>query len=67
MKKGDVSGDGIVNVLDVVYLLNAIKGTRSLENEFKEAACVKNINEFNVLDAVYMLNYIKGTINFSLQ
>ena len=67
VKKGDVSGDGIVNVLDVVYLLNAIKGTRSLENEFKEAACVKNINEFNVLDAVYMLNYIKGTINFSLQ
>ena len=67
VKKGDVSGDGIVNVLDVVYLLNAIKGTRSLENEFKEAACVKNINEFNVLDAVYMLNYIKGTIDFSLQ
>ena len=67
VKKGDVSGDGIVNVLDVVYLLNAIKGTRSLEKEFKEAACVKNINEFNVLDAVYMLNYIKGTINFSLQ
>lgn len=67
VKKGDTNGDGVVTVLDVVYLLNAIKGTRSLENEFKEAACVKNVEEFNVLDAVYMLNYIKGTISFSLQ
>ena len=67
VKKGDTNGDGVVTVLDVVYLLNAIKGNRKLENEFKEAACVKNVNEFNVLDAVYMLNYIKGTISLSLQ
>lgn len=66
VKKGDVNGDGAVTVLDAVNLLNAIKGTKTLENEFKKAACVKNKNEFNVLDAVYMLNYIKGTVEFSL-
>lgn len=66
VKKGDTTGDGTVNILDTVLLLNAIKGTKTLENEFKEAACLKNIDEFNILDAVYMLNYIKGSVDISL-
>lgn len=66
VKKGDTTGDGVVNILDTVLLLNAIKGTKTLENEFKEAACLKNIDNFNILDAVYMLNYIKGSVDISL-
>ena len=66
VKKGDTTGDGNVNILDAVLLLNAIKGNKTLENEFKEAACLKNENEFNILDAVYMLNYIKGSVEISL-
>ena len=67
VKKGDVTGDGSVNILDAVLLLNAIKGDKKLENEFKEAACIKNIDNYNILDAVYMLNYIKGTEKISLK
>ena len=67
VKKGDITGDGNVNVLDAVLLLNAIKGNKTLEDEFKEAACLKNNKDFNVLDAVYMLNYIKGNANISLE
>jgi hypothetical protein len=48
-------------------MLNAIKGTKTLENEFKEAACLKNEDKFNILDAVYMLNYIRGSVNVSLK
>ncbi len=66
VKKGDTTGDGNVNILDAVLVLNAIKGTKKLENEFKEAACIKNANTFNILDAVYMLNYIKGSVSVSL-
>ena len=66
LKKGDTTGDGNVNILDAVLVLNAIKGTKKLENEFKEAACIKNANTFNILDAVYMLNYIKGSVSVSL-
>ena len=66
VKKGDTNGDCNINVLDVVTLLNAIKGEKTLEYEFKEAACVKNGENFNILDAVHMLNYIKGTSDFSL-
>ncbi len=67
VKKGDTTGDGNVNILDAVLLLNAIKGTKTLENEFKEAACLKNVDNFNILDAVYMLNYIKGSVDISLE
>ena len=66
VKKGDTTGDGNVNILDTVLLLNAIKGTKTLENEFKEAACLKNKIDFNILDAVYMLNYIKGSADISV-
>ena len=66
VKKGDTTGDGNVNILDAVLLLNAIKGTKTLENEFKEAACLKSADGFNILDAVYMLNYIKGSVDISL-
>lgn len=66
VKKGDTNGDCNINVLDVVTVLNAIKGEKKLEYEFKEAACVKNGENFNILDAVHMLNYIKGTSDFSL-
>lgn len=66
VKKGDTTGDGNVNILDAILVLNAIKGTKKLENEFKEAACIKNTNSFNILDAVHMLNYIKGSVGVTL-
>ena len=67
VKKGDTTGDGNVNILDAVLLLNAIKGEKTLEGEFKEAACLKNVSDYNILDAVYMLNYIKGSVDISLE
>lgn len=67
VKKGDTNGDGAVTVVDAVVLLNAVKGTKVLENEYKEAASVKNNNTFNVTDAVLLLNYIKGTASLELK
>ncbi len=60
VKKGDTNGDGTVTVMDTVVLLNSIAGTKILENEYKEAACLRNAETFSVLDAVLMLNYLKG-------
>jgi len=66
VKKGDTNGDSLINIVDAVVILNAIKGTKTLENEFKEAACIKNADQFNIVDAVYMLNYIKGAVDINL-
>lgn len=67
VKKGDTNGDGTVTVVDAVVLLNAVKGTKTLENEFKEAASVKGETTFNVTDAVFLLNYIKGATKIVLK
>lgn len=66
VKKGDVDGDGDVTVIDVVAMLNSIKGTKLLENEYKSAGMVKNSDDIDVTDVVLMLNYIKGTSKLSL-
>ena len=66
VKKGDINGDAKVNVVDASLLLNAIKGTKTLENEYKEAAFIKNADKFNVVDASALLNYIKGTLDIKL-
>ncbi len=66
VKKGDTNGDGTVTVVDAVTILNAVKGTKTLVNEYKEAASLKDGKNFTVTDAVLILNYIKGTININL-
>lgn len=66
VKKGDVNGDTSVSILDAVAMLNSVKGTKVLENEYKSAAMVKNNTEFNITDVVLLLNYIKGTTKLSL-
>ena len=66
VKRGDTDGDGAVTVVDAVILLNSVKGTKILENEYKEAAKVKNSENYNVTDAVSLLNYIKGTSKISV-
>ena len=67
VKKGDTNGDGNVSILDAVLVLNAVKGNKTLENEYKEAASVKNNDTFNVTDVVLLLNYIKGEANLNLK
>lgn len=66
VKKGDSNGDGSVSILDAVLMLNAVKGDRVLQNEYKEAALLKNNDNFNVTDVVLLLNYIKGTASLGL-
>ncbi len=66
VKKGDVNGDTSVSILDAVAMLNSVKGTKVLENEYKSAAMVKNNTDFNITDVVLLLNYIKGTTKLSL-
>ena len=66
VKKGDTNGDGNITIVDAVVMLNSIKGTQKLENEFAEAAAVKNGDTFNVTDTILLLNYIKGTAKFTL-
>ena len=50
---GDLNGDGIVNVLDVVAIVNLV-----LSGEYNEVADMNNDGTLNVLDIVSLVNTI---------
>ena len=53
---GDLNGDGAVNVLDVISVVNLI-----LENEYQVTGDLNNDGEVNILDIVALVNIILST------
>ena len=67
VKKGDITGDGNVDIIDVVALLNHIKGKNTLIDQAQlEAAKLKNSDEINISDIIVLLNNIKEKGNITL-
>ena len=50
---GDVNGDGLVDVVDIVYLVNDI-----LDSNFSSSGDVNNDGQINILDVVEIINII---------
>ena len=57
-KSGDVSGDGEISIIDVVYLLKYIIGDIELTDEQLKNADVNSDGEFTVIDAIMIQNII---------
>ena len=67
IKKGDINSDGNVDIIDVVVLLNHIKGKNVLtDNSQIEAAKLKNNDDINISDIIVLLNSIKDKANITL-
>jgi len=60
IKKGDVNGDGNVNIVDVVNMLNHITGTIQLDNFGINAGKIKSSENISIVDVVIVLNNITG-------
>lgn len=60
--KGDVNGDGFVNVADVVAIVNHILGTPQEVFHF-DAADMDDSENINVTDAVQLVNYLLNVEN----
>ena len=56
---GDVNGDEIINVLDIILTVNIILGTA----EYNQSADINGDTVINVLDIVSLVNLILGTQN----
>lgn len=64
VKKGDVNGDGKVNVVDCVSVISYIKDTSNITDDAKiEAARVSGGTSVTVVDVVRILNYVKGSLS----
>ena len=53
--QGDVNGDEVVNILDIVQLANMI-----LSGNYEDNADLNNDGEINILDVVALVNIILG-------
>ena len=63
VKKGDVNGDGEIDVSDVIVILNHIKKKNVITDKARlKAATVCGNEEVTVTDVVKELNYIKKTL-----
>ena len=58
--KGDVDGNGAVNVSDISVTASFIKGIRSLSTEAYQAADVNSDTQVNVTDISMIASHIKG-------
>lgn len=60
--KGDTTGDGNFNILDMIKVFNHVadEETKSLDGEYAEAAYVNSDTRINILDLILMFNAIKN-------
>ena len=56
--EGDLNNDGVLNILDIVYLINLV-----LNNDFNSIGDMNSDGILNVLDIVLLVNIILGNAN----
>jgi hypothetical protein len=59
---GDINGDGVVNVSDLILLANQLAGNTHLSTPQKAAANVFYDGQVDVLDLFAMANFLAGNI-----
>lgn len=59
---GDVNGDGVINVEDVILVMQSILGLAQLEEWQQEAADVDGDGVINVDDVILIMQYVLGLI-----
>ena len=58
--RGDLSGDGDVDSLDLATMMNHISGKKELMGAHLEAAYLNNDEDIDSLDLAYLMNHIAG-------
>lgn len=61
--KGDIDGNGIINAIDSLKVVNHIIENEILTGCYKEAADTTNDSVINAIDALKIVNHIIGTIS----
>ena len=59
---GDISGDGMLNMLDVVGCYNAVSGSGTVTDEDLTIVDVNGDGKFNMLDILALYNQVSGKV-----
>ncbi|MBQ8965722.1 MAG: hypothetical protein IJ063_16255 [Ruminococcus sp.] len=60
--KGDINGDGEINVTDVVLAAAHVKSIRALEGDWLARADINGDGDVNVTDLTWIAAFVKGLI-----
>lgn len=60
---GDIDGDGVIDVMDAVSVVNYIMGTETFTDDQKAIADTNEDGVVDVMDAVNLVSYITGAIS----
>jgi len=58
--KGDISGDGMIDIFDLSNLLGGVNGEYELEGVFKKACLIVNEEEPDIFDLTALLSHVNG-------
>ncbi|MBQ4064616.1 MAG: NPCBM/NEW2 domain-containing protein [Clostridia bacterium] len=58
--KGDISGDGMIDIFDLSSLLGGVNGEYELEGVFKKACLIVNEEEPDIFDLTALLSHVNG-------
>ena len=68
VKKGDVNGDGIVDIIDLAKIKRELIGKTKLENEYKQAAKLSSSSdEIDVIDLALLKRYLIGSKSIEIK
>ena len=63
--KGDINGDGKINLSDVNYLLNYIAGNKNYQTSLYQSDLNDN-SKIDLADVNYLLKHIAGDQNYPI-
>ena len=58
--KGDTTGDGIIDIFDMLDMLDYINGEGQLDGVYKQAGLVVNEEEIDIFDILAVLDHVNG-------
>ncbi|MBQ4065396.1 MAG: hypothetical protein IJD10_04790 [Clostridia bacterium] len=58
--KGDITGDGVIDIFDLSSLLSGVNGEFELEGVFKKAGLIVNEEEPDIFDLTALLSHVNG-------
>ena len=60
---GDTTGDGEIDIFDILQMLDHVNGDLKLTGIFEKAGLVVNTDEIDIFDALAVLDHVNGDAN----
>lgn len=60
--KGDTTGDGMIDIFDILCMLDYTNGDGTLQGIYKQAGLIVNEDEIDIFDILAVLDHVNGDV-----